>query len=103
VPRWLRGITVFKVFKFQGSYLHCFLLLYTVVVFNRERLRKIVRREEKQKWDDRHWTQKVFWAQIFAFLPRFTFRNLDEFLNFLPNFDFNIPCLNFVLYCSEKM
>ena len=24
----------------------------------RERLRKVGRREEKQKWDDRHWTQK---------------------------------------------
>ena len=26
--------------------------------FYRERLKKVGRREDKQKWDDRHWTQK---------------------------------------------
>jgi ATP-dependent RNA helicase DDX23/PRP28 len=27
-------------------------------MFLRVRLKKVDRREEKQKWDDRHWTQK---------------------------------------------
>ncbi len=27
-------------------------------MFSRVRLKKVDRREEKQKWDDRHWTQK---------------------------------------------
>ncbi len=38
-----------------------FLILYqaknTFDIF-RSRLRKMDKREEKQKWDDRHWTQK---------------------------------------------
>lgn len=31
-----------------------------IIIFYRVRLKKMKKREDKQKWDDRHWTEKNF-------------------------------------------